>query len=290
MSSRILPQELVDSIIDHLHDDPATLHSCALVSSAWLPASRYHIFRRVSIRLVPHDTSHGGKANSLYRIAVSSPDIAPYIRDLFVYMGDQTVLARNQMTQLEEKSLPLLLRLLANLRRLEFEPSGGGRRPLFPWGKGVIDSICTASCLPSVVELRLCGMCFDSSAQLLRMFRLFPALKVLQLKNVRLVDTEKVQDPYIDYRYEEEEGGNALITAQRTRLDVLILSLSNSHTITEVLFHPQSFIDVTSICRLNLVVHSPLWAKLLRSTPHLEHLGINFYHCESFICLPCDIF
>jgi hypothetical protein len=287
MSSRILPPELVDSIIDHLHDDPATLHSCALVSSAWLPASRYHIFRRVSIRLNPHDTSHAsGKANSLYRIAVSSPHIAPYIRHLVIYMGDRTVVPYG-MTQ--EKSLPLLFPLLANLRRLEFEPSGQLRRPS-PWYEGLIDSICTASCLPSIVELRLCGTYFDSSAQLLRMFRLFPALKVLQLKNIRLVDTERVQDPYIDYRYEEEEGGNALITAQRTRLDVLILSLSNSHTITEVLFHPQSFIDVTSICRLNLVVHSPLWAKLLRSTPHLEHLGINFYHCESFICLPCDIF
>ena len=123
MSSRILPPELIDNIIDHFHDDPVNLHSCALVNSAWLPASRYHIFPRVSIRFnegpYPYNTSCGGEASRLYQILASSPEIVPYICDLLIYKGtkspDQDL---NWMTQ--EESLPLL-RLLTNLRRLEFK-------------------------------------------------------------------------------------------------------------------------------------------------------------------------
>jgi hypothetical protein len=44
-----LPTELVDAIIDELHDDEAALATCALVCKSWVPASRRHLFFRVSI-------------------------------------------------------------------------------------------------------------------------------------------------------------------------------------------------------------------------------------------------
>lgn len=72
MSSRILPQELIDSIIDRLHDDAASLQSCALVSSAWRPSTRFHLFGSVSIRFCecsyPDNAPRGGTADTLYRI------------------------------------------------------------------------------------------------------------------------------------------------------------------------------------------------------------------------------
>ncbi|KAJ7164185.1 hypothetical protein C8R46DRAFT_309300 [Mycena filopes] len=42
-----LPPELVDRLIDYLHDDIHALANCALVSRTWAPASRYHVFGHV---------------------------------------------------------------------------------------------------------------------------------------------------------------------------------------------------------------------------------------------------
>lgn len=39
-----IPQELLDNIIDQLHDDVTSLAACSLVSHAWLNGSRCHLF------------------------------------------------------------------------------------------------------------------------------------------------------------------------------------------------------------------------------------------------------
>ena len=42
-----LPPEMLDIIIDHLHDEPTTLKVCCVVSKSWVPRTRKHIFARV---------------------------------------------------------------------------------------------------------------------------------------------------------------------------------------------------------------------------------------------------
>ena len=46
-----LPPEIVDLIIDHLHDEPATLKACCLVSKSWIQRTRIHLF--VDIKFHP---------------------------------------------------------------------------------------------------------------------------------------------------------------------------------------------------------------------------------------------
>ena len=48
-TSTRLPQELVDSIIDELKNDVASLRSCSLVSKPWVHRSRKHIFESVHL-------------------------------------------------------------------------------------------------------------------------------------------------------------------------------------------------------------------------------------------------
>ena len=48
------PAELIDSVIDHNHADPATLKICALVAKQWMPSSRLHLFSSVFIN---HDNA-----------------------------------------------------------------------------------------------------------------------------------------------------------------------------------------------------------------------------------------
>ena len=42
-----LPQEILDLIIDHLHDEPNALKSCSIVTKAWLYRTRTHLFNHV---------------------------------------------------------------------------------------------------------------------------------------------------------------------------------------------------------------------------------------------------
>ncbi|KAF9457934.1 hypothetical protein BDZ94DRAFT_159237 [Collybia nuda] len=44
-----LSQEVIDQIIDHLHDHSGSLGNCALVERNWIPASRYHLFWTVNL-------------------------------------------------------------------------------------------------------------------------------------------------------------------------------------------------------------------------------------------------
>lgn len=44
-----LSPELIDIIIDHLHDDKSSLNAWGLTSTQWLASSRYHLFSEISL-------------------------------------------------------------------------------------------------------------------------------------------------------------------------------------------------------------------------------------------------
>ncbi|KAI0073165.1 hypothetical protein K474DRAFT_1603825, partial [Panus rudis PR-1116 ss-1] len=48
-TTRTMPPELADYTLDFLHDDAATLGSCALTCKAWLPTSRFHLFHTLKL-------------------------------------------------------------------------------------------------------------------------------------------------------------------------------------------------------------------------------------------------
>jgi hypothetical protein len=47
MSNSHIPVELLDHIVDHLHDAEDALRSCCLVSKSWIPRARKHLFADV---------------------------------------------------------------------------------------------------------------------------------------------------------------------------------------------------------------------------------------------------
>jgi len=50
MSSSSFPPEILDLIVDHLHDKPTTLKTCCVVSKSWVPRTRKHLFAHVEFR------------------------------------------------------------------------------------------------------------------------------------------------------------------------------------------------------------------------------------------------
>ena len=72
-AQREFPPELVDRIIDFLHDEPRALTACSLVARSWTPASRYHRFD--TIKLISN--KDWTKFDRLIEI---SPSMVQYIR------------------------------------------------------------------------------------------------------------------------------------------------------------------------------------------------------------------
>ena len=72
-----LPAELLDQIVDHLYNDPASLAASALVCSNWPPSVRRLLFRHITVPC--------RKLPKLHGIIIHCPEIKPYIKHLDVY-------------------------------------------------------------------------------------------------------------------------------------------------------------------------------------------------------------
>ena len=78
MQSRYLPAELLDNIVDLLHDTRNALESCCLVSKSWVPRTRKHLFAHVALDSL-------AKLQS-WKTTFQDPSTSParYTRTLFI--------------------------------------------------------------------------------------------------------------------------------------------------------------------------------------------------------------
>ncbi|KAI0780387.1 hypothetical protein BD413DRAFT_496703 [Trametes elegans] len=71
----ILPPELCDEAIDYLWDDLDALRACSLTCKAWLPSSRFHLFRNVRLR-------HADDVARFRELLASAPGVGHCVRKL----------------------------------------------------------------------------------------------------------------------------------------------------------------------------------------------------------------
>jgi len=77
-----LPPEILDLIVDHLHNQPAALRACCIVSSSWVPRTQKYLFARIEYHaLNPPDTFERWK--NTFPDPSNSP--AHYVRTLSFY-------------------------------------------------------------------------------------------------------------------------------------------------------------------------------------------------------------
>lgn len=67
--------ELIDRVIDHLHDDEETLRACSLVARSWLPASRFHLFQAL---YVFNERAY----RALIELLQTNPGLGTHVREL----------------------------------------------------------------------------------------------------------------------------------------------------------------------------------------------------------------
>ena len=76
---RPLPPEILDHIVDQLHNEPATLKTCCVVSKSWVPRARKHLFAHVEF--------HAQKSHTkLWKKTFPDPrnSLARHTRSLFI--------------------------------------------------------------------------------------------------------------------------------------------------------------------------------------------------------------
>ena len=151
-----MPQELLDCVIDHLHDDKASLRACALSHRAWLPQSWRHLHHHVSI-----DASHPTHKSSRYSFGHS----LEYIQSLeLIHLGDAVV---------SPSTMPLLSQL-THVRTLSISFGAWDRL-------SIADKDSLVSAYPNVETLKINGVSFSSPFDLVDFISSFPHLSHLSV-------------------------------------------------------------------------------------------------------------
>ncbi|KAF8530822.1 hypothetical protein JB92DRAFT_3139208 [Gautieria morchelliformis] len=107
----ILPGELVDQVIDHLHDDPPSLRACCITCRAWVPSARFHIFHNIVLS--------AERADALTVLLETSPHISSLVRSLTI-KGHQDEMPKGLDYYLEAV-IPAIAPKLTRLKTLRVE-------------------------------------------------------------------------------------------------------------------------------------------------------------------------
>ncbi|KAF9461180.1 hypothetical protein BDZ94DRAFT_855128 [Collybia nuda] len=280
MSSQTLPQELIDNVIDHFHDDRPSLKACALVCRAWLSSCRAHIFHSISLQpptVNLRSQIFGTTTDSwrLHKILQTSPEIAQYIRNLLICEG---IVGKEWING--DRTLPLLLGKLRNITKFQLERSSSMRiiwKTIPPGLRGAMISVLGS---PSLLELKLVGLVFDRPAELLQILQSCRILRVLRADHLIFQDEQS-----LDF--------SSVVQSDRPSapLDILVVGPRTSTALIRCLLHPESTINAKAVRKLSLSISGnfPDVAQLLRSTSSVEELELilmNDIDLQEYWALP----
>lgn len=259
MSLFVLPPELIDAIIDCLHDDEVSLKACSTIARDFRVTSQKHLFARVV--LPPAPSSKNGKVTptqKLKGLLTSSPHIQHLVRDMDLPGGGYGV----SWVSDDFSQLASILSSMSRLRKLAW----GGRQA--SW-----------SSLPHPLQTSLEGV-FRSSFLVHLELSNFPdipftalalcsSLRHLTLSSCSFLPASNVELASSPYR---------LLTTPRAQLETLCLSLSCEvlPSVVHWLAHPQCTLDIHSLRRLavdadcNQMDHSYIWCLLQACSTSLE--------------------
>jgi hypothetical protein len=272
-----LPPELIEHIIDYLHDSPEDLRSCARVCKAWLAPSRFHLFYKITLYSTPILPSCG----RLHRAIQQSSHIALCVRELSFEAkrtGRFLLQADSDDAELVLNTiLPQIFRSFTKLRKLTLH--------YLVWDQlvsGVKESLQDILALPSLVHFNA-FVRFSSLESFLGL--LHPQLKRLEMHIYVLGNTSS----------EAMDGGDGqetVVKRQPCRLEYL--GYCERGGFIDWLLGSRSLIDISAVRTLCLIeIDWPTWqrnvARLLSTLgASLEHLKLwgalpNFYLLHMFM-------
>ncbi|KAG7098157.1 hypothetical protein E1B28_000127 [Marasmius oreades] len=290
-----LPQELIDQIIDHLHNDILSLKNCSVVCHAWLPTSRIHLFSKIRLdiprtRLEPLDEDHHESAlthkpcQKLHTLLSQNPAIIPHIHELTLVSGSPVPSAVRDgqyhlLWTFAEETLPLLLRTLTHLQRFEITSPQG----IAPWNvlpaplSGAMKAIFS---VPSLAYIRIKSWEFPSLRVLSKLLRQSVRLRGLGLWSIRMgaggfVQTETQTSVTVVSNSDSEQRSEREVQDSNSNMgDVPVLSSAAISGLAEVE-------ATTGVSKQDLSVSSSSSSTTL--PPALEFLTLDYVECPHLV-------
>lgn len=164
-----LPQELVDMVLDELHNDKYSLCAGSLVSRSWLRAAQTHLFASITLT---KSTDFTG----LNALLEESPRLADFVLTVTFYGDLPFSLGADAYEWLEDAFK--IVSKLKNIRKINWWA--------FDWGVVETlfkDRMCT---FPPVSELCADGVRFASVENLVLFFRTFSTVTSLTLRDIHV--------------------------------------------------------------------------------------------------------
>ena len=263
-----LPQELVDHIIDHLHDDRPSLSNCARVCRGWLPTSRHHFFSKISLKAT---SAHNGPAvpqercKQLYAVLTQSPEIIYNIRELEICEGsphhhlDHHPELSSTTWITTERTLTALFKLLTHLQRLDFSATSTLYWKLLP--PTFQSALWTLLSLPTLTYIRLHSWVFPDLSSLASILARCHNLNAFALSSTTIFNEGSSNSPQLhqtslaaieDVSDSSTTGEETVARPPRTRLEVLTLDYVTFGYLDYWLLSPHSLIDITSLRELRV--------------------------------------
>ncbi|KAJ7366250.1 hypothetical protein DFH08DRAFT_1071810 [Mycena albidolilacea] len=260
-----IPQELVDLIMNNLHDDVPSLKSCTLTARTFVSSAQTWLFNKIEI--LPPRSLEGSDSESscqrFYKLLTSSPHLAPLVHELHIVLagfetsfaydedenGDDIQARHVPWISMSEVPLALVLPLLSIKRISLLENSSrwnsvGGDFSM-DWNNHLERSLKSALAAvfssPTIESVHLRGIVVHSPAQLLSLFSEATSLKELSLSRVYFTQ----RDPWPESQ------------PWHPQLQSLLVSDIPSHPLCRYLLHPR--IDLTHVTSVTIATEEEEW-------------------------------
>ncbi|KAJ6572302.1 hypothetical protein B0H19DRAFT_1256195 [Mycena capillaripes] len=260
-----LPQELVDIVVDNLHDDLPSLNSCSLAARTFVASARIHIFRKAEILPPPKPRPSQTPCQKFHKLLTSSPHIAPLVEELSVVLGSE----RHVSWITTCRTLPLVLSLL-NLKRISLTANGWKNAGDFnmDWakmGRQLKSALVNVFSSPRLEAVHLRGIGVESPRLLLSLFSQATSLKQLALSRLYFTQQRDQHEPWPESQ------------PWRPQLQSLLLSDNGWDDLCSILVNPR--IDLTAVVSLTIITESSEWRnKIIQATKGgsggVEHLRL----------------
>ncbi|KAF8464758.1 hypothetical protein JB92DRAFT_2052298 [Gautieria morchelliformis] len=250
----ILPAELIDQVIHHLHDDLPSLRACCLTCRAWVRSARFHIFQNTVLS--------AERADALAVILEKSPTIFPFVRSLTI--NGHLDPRHERLDNYLDAVIPAIAPKLTRLKTLRVQRVNLNQHPeVLP---ALIHNF------PTLQELCIVSVNFNRVSEFAALMVLHPFLECLDLEFVWLksVTTESHRES-VSHEYPASALPSRLRCIKLNRISLSLIDWMSFyydvlpvHTLTQ---SSNIFID-----------DIPQMAKLLKTIgPSLEHLTFCIY-------------
>ncbi|KAF7370256.1 hypothetical protein MSAN_00656700 [Mycena sanguinolenta] len=255
-----IPQELVDLIVNNLHDDIPSLKSCSLTARAFVGSAQTWIFNKVEILPPKSRDDQDSPCRKFHKLLTKSPHLASLVDELeIVLVGSETSFDYGWDGEFPEErygpwvmsgetlSLVLALLDLKRISLIENSPSAWNRHGDFSldWnqlGRSLKSALAAVFSSPKLESVRLRGIIVESPSQLLSLFSEARSLKEMSISRVRFTQGLN-PTPWPESK------------PWHPRLQTLLVSEINSRSLCRYLLHPR--IDLSHITSLTIATSSP---------------------------------